>query len=102
MMKVGRKYGVTMDAMAMSRKLQDKMPIWYYRFSGWRPAILQCGETFGKSSGERVARRRRKQTVKIEMCSLAIASRVCEGETQRRKKRTTFGPPKPNNRRDPN
>jgi hypothetical protein len=34
MMKVGRKYGVRMDAMAVSRKLQDDMPIWYHRFSG--------------------------------------------------------------------
>ncbi|KAJ6539316.1 hypothetical protein B0H19DRAFT_961618, partial [Mycena capillaripes] len=33
MMAVGRKYGVTMDAIAVSRKLQDSMPIWYHKFS---------------------------------------------------------------------
>ncbi|KAJ7668711.1 hypothetical protein DFH06DRAFT_982898, partial [Mycena polygramma] len=34
MMAVGQKYGITMDAMAVSRKLQDSMPIWYHKFSG--------------------------------------------------------------------
>jgi hypothetical protein len=34
MMKVGRDYDVTMDAIAVSRKLQDSMPIWYHRFLG--------------------------------------------------------------------
>jgi hypothetical protein len=34
MMKIGRDYGVTMDAMAVSRKPQDSMPIWYHQVSG--------------------------------------------------------------------
>ncbi|KAJ6561751.1 hypothetical protein B0H19DRAFT_942962, partial [Mycena capillaripes] len=34
MMKTGRKYGVTADAIAVSRKLQGDMPVWYHRFSG--------------------------------------------------------------------
>ncbi|KAJ7613859.1 hypothetical protein DFH06DRAFT_925429, partial [Mycena polygramma] len=33
MMAVGKKYGVTLDAMAVSRKIQDRMPIWYHKFS---------------------------------------------------------------------
>ncbi|KAJ7107530.1 hypothetical protein C8R44DRAFT_595815, partial [Mycena epipterygia] len=33
MMRVGRKYGITMDAVAVSRELQEEMPIWYHRFS---------------------------------------------------------------------
>jgi ribonuclease HI len=49
MMKTGLKYGITMDAMAVSRKLQDDMPIWYHRFSGGdrslfnaKPHIVSC------------------------------------------------------------
>ncbi|KAJ7655667.1 hypothetical protein DFH06DRAFT_992441, partial [Mycena polygramma] len=30
MMKVGRDYGITMEAIAVSRELQDSMPIWYH------------------------------------------------------------------------
>ncbi|KAJ7037136.1 hypothetical protein C8F04DRAFT_953119, partial [Mycena alexandri] len=33
MMSVGRKYGVTMDAIAVSRENQGNMVIWYHRFS---------------------------------------------------------------------
>jgi ribonuclease HI len=33
MMEVGKRYGVTLDAMAVSRKIQDSMPIWYHKFS---------------------------------------------------------------------
>ncbi|KAJ7260282.1 hypothetical protein C8J57DRAFT_954031, partial [Mycena rebaudengoi] len=42
MMKVGRDYGVTMEAMAMSHKLQDDMPIWYHRFSGGTPNLFNA------------------------------------------------------------
>ncbi|KAJ6527531.1 hypothetical protein B0H19DRAFT_969904, partial [Mycena capillaripes] len=49
MMAVGRKYGVTMEAMAVSRKLQDSMPIWYHKFSGGdrtlfntKPYVVKC------------------------------------------------------------
>ncbi|KAJ7248903.1 hypothetical protein B0H12DRAFT_1301687 [Mycena haematopus] len=34
MMQVGRKYGVKMEVLAVSRELQDDMPVWYHRFSG--------------------------------------------------------------------
>ncbi|KAJ7203404.1 hypothetical protein C8J57DRAFT_1047008, partial [Mycena rebaudengoi] len=30
MMKVGRKYGLQMDAIAVSREIQKSMPIWYH------------------------------------------------------------------------
>jgi hypothetical protein len=33
MMEVGKRYGVTLDAIAVSRKIQDSMPIWYHKFS---------------------------------------------------------------------
>lgn len=33
MMKVGRKYGMDMDAMAVSKEIQGSMPIWYHRKS---------------------------------------------------------------------
>ncbi|KAJ6539601.1 hypothetical protein B0H19DRAFT_869037, partial [Mycena capillaripes] len=33
MIKVGRKYGLEMDAMAVSREIQNAMPIWYHRKS---------------------------------------------------------------------
>jgi hypothetical protein len=40
MMKVGRKYGVTMDAIAVSRELQGDMPVWYHRFSDGDRKVL--------------------------------------------------------------
>ncbi|KAJ7016462.1 hypothetical protein C8F04DRAFT_896092, partial [Mycena alexandri] len=33
MMAVGRKYNVAMEAIAVSREIQDEMIIWYHRFS---------------------------------------------------------------------
>jgi hypothetical protein len=33
MMKMGRKYGLEMDAVAVSREIQGAMPIWYHRKS---------------------------------------------------------------------
>ena len=30
MMAVGKQYGVTLDAMAISREIQDSMPIFYH------------------------------------------------------------------------
>ncbi|KAJ7235370.1 hypothetical protein C8J57DRAFT_990779, partial [Mycena rebaudengoi] len=42
MMKVGRDYGVTMEAMAVSHKLQDDMPIWYHRFSSGTPNLFNA------------------------------------------------------------
>ncbi|KAJ7027442.1 hypothetical protein C8F04DRAFT_965206, partial [Mycena alexandri] len=46
---VGKKYGVTIDNIAVSRKNQGDMPIWYHRFSdGHRPlfnsprAVVAC------------------------------------------------------------
>ncbi|KAJ7034883.1 hypothetical protein C8F04DRAFT_876726, partial [Mycena alexandri] len=33
MTEVGRKYNVTIEALAVSREIQDEMPIWYHRFS---------------------------------------------------------------------
>ncbi|KAJ7671503.1 hypothetical protein DFH06DRAFT_980205 [Mycena polygramma] len=49
MMKVGRDYGITMEAIAVSRELQDSMPIWHHKFSdgtrwlfNWPREVVAC------------------------------------------------------------
>jgi hypothetical protein len=44
MMKAGRTYGVTMDAIAVSRELMDDMPIWYHRFSGGDKTLFNANK----------------------------------------------------------
>ncbi|KAJ7643167.1 hypothetical protein DFH06DRAFT_999398, partial [Mycena polygramma] len=48
MMRTGKKYGVTMDAIAVSRKLQGDMPIWYHRFSGGDKTMFNANRTVVK------------------------------------------------------
>ncbi|KAJ6541344.1 hypothetical protein B0H19DRAFT_958570, partial [Mycena capillaripes] len=44
MMKIGRKYGITADAIAVSRKLQGDMLVWYHRFSGGDKRLFNAKE----------------------------------------------------------
>ncbi|KAJ6592573.1 hypothetical protein B0H19DRAFT_851126, partial [Mycena capillaripes] len=53
MMKTGRKYGVTADAITVSRKLQGDMPVWYHRFSGGNKWLFNAKKETAKCLKEK-------------------------------------------------